>query len=296
MALLIDGKKVSNEILSDLKIQTQRLIAEKGIRPGLALLLVGDNPASKIYVNSKRKACEEIGFFSIVEHLPENTSESEVLSLIAKWNSDSKIHGILVQLPLPNQIDPFRIILSIKPSKDVDGFHPENFGRLVIGLPGFSPCTPMGIVELFNYYNIDTDGKHVVVVGRSNIVGKPIANMLYQKRHRANAIVTICHTHTKDLRYFTRQADIIISAIGIPNRFGADDIKEGAVVIDVGINRIEDKNEPKGYRIVGDVNFKEVEPRASAITPVPGGVGPMTIAMLMQNTYYSAINAFQYET
>lgn len=295
MALLIDGKKVSNAILSDLKVKTKKLIEEKGIRPGLALLLVGDNPASKVYVNSKRKACEELGFFSIVEHLPENTMENEVLSLIAKWNSDLKIHGILVQLPLPKQIDPFRVTLAIKPSKDVDGFHPENFGRLVIGLPGFRPCTPLGIIELLNYYNIETDGKHVVVVGRSNIVGKPIANMLYQKAPRANAIVTICHTHAKDLRYFTRQADILISAIGSPNRFEADDVKEGVVVIDVGINRIEDKNEPKGYRLVGDVNFKEVEPKASAITPVPRGVGPMTIAMLVQNTYYSANNQYKYE-
>lgn len=295
MALLIDGKKVSNAILSDLKVKTKKLIEEKGIRPGLALLLVGDNPASKVYVNSKRKACEELGFFSIVEHLPENTTENEVLSLIAKWNSDSKIHGILIQLPLPKQIDPFRVTLAIKPSKDVDGFHPENFGRLVIGLPGFRPCTPLGIIELLNYYNIETDGKHIVVVGRSNIVGKPIANMLYQKAPRANAIVTICHTRSKDLRYFTRQADILISAIGSPNRFEADDVKEGVVVIDVGINRIEDKNEPKGYQLVGDVNFKEVEPKASAITPVPGGVGPMTIAMLMQNTYYSANNQYKYE-
>lgn len=295
MALLIDGKKVSNAILSNLRVKTHRMIQEKGIRPGLALLLVGNNPASKVYVNSKRKACEELGFFSIVEHMPDNTAESEILSLIAKWNSDSKIHGILVQLPLPKQIDPFRVTLSIKPSKDVDGFHPENFGRLVIGLPGFRPCTPLGIIELLNYYNIETDGKHIVVVGRSNIVGKPIANMLYQKSPRANAIVTICHTHAKDLRYFTRQADILISAIGSPNRFGADDVKEGIVVIDVGINRIEDKNEPKGYRLVGDVNFKEVEPKASAITPVPGGVGPMTIAMLMQNTYYAVYNEYKYE-
>lgn len=295
MALLIDGKKVSNAILSDLKVKTQKLIEEKGIRPGLALLLVGDNPASRVYVNSKRKACEELSFFSIVEHLPENSSESAVLSLIANWNTDPKIHGILVQLPLPKQIDPFRVTLAIKPSKDVDGFHPENFGRLVIGLPGFRPCTPLGIIELLNYYNIETDGKHIVVVGRSNIVGKPIANMLYQKSPRGNAIVTICHTRAKNLRYFTLQADILISAIGSPNRFVADDVKEGVVVIDVGINRIEDKNEPKGYRLVGDVNFKEVEPKASAITPVPGGVGPMTIAMLMQNTYSSAINEYKYE-
>lgn len=295
MALLIDGKKVSNEILSELKSKTEKLYEKKGIRPGLALLLVGENPASKVYVNSKRKACEELGFFSIVEHLPETTAESDVLSLISMWNNNPSIHGILVQLPLPKHIDPFRVTLAIKPSKDVDGFHPENVGRLVIGLPGFRPCTPLGIIELLNYYKVQTEGKHVVVVGRSNIVGKPIANMLYQKAPRANAIVTICHTAASDLSYYTRQADILISAIGSPNKIGATDVKEGAVVIDVGINRVEDRLSQKGYRLLGDVNFQQVEPIASAITPVPGGVGPMTIAMLMKNTYLSAEGEIGYE-
>lgn len=296
MALLIDGKKVSKEILSKLKLKTQKLLAEKGIRPGLALLLVGDNLASKVYVNSKKKACEELAYFSIVKHLPEETSESEVLEFISKWNQDPAINGILVQLPLPKQIDPLRVTLAIKPSKDVDGFHPENLGRLIIGMPGFRPCTPLGIVELLNYYNIQIEGKHVVVIGRSNIVGKPIANMLYQKSPGANATVTICHTATKDLSFYTRQADILIAAIGSPNRITASDVKDGVVVIDVGINRIVDNANPKGYSLVGDVNFFEVEPKASAITPVPGGVGPMTIAMLMLNTFKAASGEIAYET
>ncbi|MEJ5287094.1 MAG: Methenyltetrahydrofolate cyclohydrolase / Methylenetetrahydrofolate dehydrogenase (NADP+) [Candidatus Kapaibacterium sp.] len=295
MPIIIDGKLVSSKILDEIRAKTAELKSQKGITPGLALLLVGNNPASLTYVNSKRKACTELGFYSIVEHLTEDTPEEKVLNLIEEWNNDPKIHGILVQLPLPKHINELKTTLKIKPSKDVDGFHPENFGRLVIGLPGFRPCTPAGIVELLKHYQIDTFGKHVVVVGRSNIVGKPIANMLYQKAPNANAIVTICHTAAKDLRQYTRLADILVVAAGSPNFITSDFVKDGVVVIDVGINRIEDSSSKKGYKLVGDVDFNSVAPKAYAITPVPGGVGPMTIAMLMKNTYLSASGEITYE-
>ncbi len=295
MPLIIDGKIVSNYILNELGKKTKELKEKKGITPGLALLLVGDNPASKVYVNSKKKACEVLGYFSLVEHLPEDTTEAKVLNLIDQWNNDQCIHGILVQLPLPKQINELKVTLRIKPSKDVDGFHPENFGRLVIGLPGLFPCTPAGIVELLKYYKIETYGKHVVVVGRSNIVGKPIANMLYQKEPFANAIVTICHTAARDIRHFTSQADILIVAAGKPCFVTSDFVKKGAVVVDVGINRIPDPNSPKGYKLVGDVDFDSVATKTFAITPVPGGVGPMTIAMLMKNTFLAASGEISYE-
>lgn len=288
MPIIIDGKKISTEIKEELKNKTLKLKEEYNVVPGLALLLVGDNPSSQVYVSSKEKACKEIGFKSIVIHLPEQTSESEVLSYIDQWKNDKTIHGILVQLPLPKHIDENRIIQSIPPSKDVDGFHPENIGRLVIGLPGFIPCTPAGIMELIKRFKIETKGKHVVVVGRSNIVGKPIANLLYQKKENANSIVTICHTATNDLSYYTKQADILITAIGVPRLIKAKDVRDGVVVIDVGINRVEDKTKEKGYRLVGDVDFEDVAPKTYAITPVPGGVGLMTIAMLLTNTYLSA--------
>lgn len=288
MAFIIDGKKISDEIKSEIKQRADKLFAEKSIKPGLAVLLVGDDPASSIYVNSKAKACQTLGFYSIVKHLPENTSENEVLNIVNEWNNDSNIHGILVQLPLPKHINETKVLLTIKPSKDVDGFHPENVGRLVVGLPGFVSCTPAGIFELLKRSNIDCRGKHAVVVGRSNIVGKPIANILYQKREFANAIVTICHTAASDLSYYTKQADILIAAVGKPEIIRAEDVKDGVVVIDVGINRIDDANSEKGYKIVGDVHFPSVSQKASAITPVPGGVGPMTIAMLMYNTLLSA--------
>lgn len=289
MPIIIDGKKISTEIKEELKQKTLKLKEEHNIVPGLALLLVGDNPSSQVYVNSKEKACKEIGFKSIVIHLPEQTNESTVLSYIEQWKNDKTIHGILVQLPLPKHIDENKIIQSIPPSKDVDGFHPENIGRLVIGLPGFIPCTPAGIMELIKRYNIETKGMHVVVVGRSNIVGKPIANLLYQKKDNANSIVTICHTAANNISYYTRQADILITAIGVPRFIKAKDVKDGAVVIDVGINRIEDKTKEKGYRLVGDVDFEDVAPKTYAITPVPGGVGLMTISMLLTNTYLSAM-------
>lgn len=289
MALIIDGKIIAEQIRFEIKNKTEKLLAERGIKPGLAVLLIGENPASQVYVRAKEKACIEAGFYSLVIRMPEAVSENEVLSLIKSWNTDNSIHGILVQLPLPKHIDEMKALLSISPQKDVDGFHPENIGRLVVGLPGFVPCTPAGIMELFKRTNILLSGKHVVVVGRSNIVGKPMLNLLYQKSKHANAIVTICHTGTKNLRMFTKEADVLIAAIGVAHRIGADDVKEGVVVIDVGMNKIVDSSTKSGTRLVGDVDFNEVFPKASAITPVPKGVGPMTIAMLLENTYRSAI-------
>lgn len=288
MALILDGKKIAADIKNEVKEKTAELLNSKGIKPGLALLLVGDDDASKIYVSSKEKACLALGFLSIVKRLPANTSQAEVLEIVNEWNSSPQVHGILVQLPLPKHIDENKVIQAISPQKDVDGFHPENFGRLVIGLPGFVPCTPAGIMELFKRYEISLKGKHVVVLGRSNIVGKPIANLLYQKNDSANAVVTICHTACKDFSQFTKQADVLIAAIGVPNAIKAEHIKDGAVIIDVGINRVEDKNSEKGYYICGDVDYNSVLPKVSAITPVPGGVGQLTPAMLMLNTYKSA--------
>ncbi len=285
---IIDGKKISDEIKAELKTKIERTKSEGLGVPGLAAILVGDNPASRVYVNSKRKACEKIGMKSAVEFLPTNTTESELIEIVNKYNNDDNFNGILVQLPLPSGISEQNVIEAISPEKDVDGFHPVNVGKLVIGLDTFFPCTPYGIVELLKRYNIETSGKHVVVLGRSNIVGKPIANMLLQKNSSANAIVTVVHSAAKNISQFTKEADILIAAIGKPNYITADMVKEGVVVIDVGINRIEDAEKKKGYRIVGDVDFDSVSSKASYITPVPGGVGRMTIAMLMQNTY----NAF----
>lgn len=288
MALIIDGKKIAEEIKNELIIEVQKLYKEKNIKPQLALLLVGDNAASQSYVKSKEKLCNEIGVISLVLRKDENTTEEEVIEIISEWNANPDIHGILVQLPLPKHINELKIILNIHPSKDVDGFHPENVGRLVIGLPSYVPCTPLGIYELLKRYQIETKGKHCVVIGRSNIVGKPIANLLYQKTPNANSIVTICHTAADSMSYYTRQADIIIAAVGVPELIKSDDVKDGVVVIDVGINRVPDATSPKGSKIVGDVAFDEVSKKAFAITPVPGGVGLMTTAMLMTNTLRSA--------
>ncbi|MCX7875823.1 MAG: bifunctional methylenetetrahydrofolate dehydrogenase/methenyltetrahydrofolate cyclohydrolase FolD [Melioribacteraceae bacterium] len=284
MTKLIDGKKISQEIKEEIKLFCNKLKEEEKQLPGLVTILVGNNPASFSYVNSKAKTCNEVGMISKVEQLDESTSEDELISLIKKYNSDEKFHGILVQLPLPKHINESNIIKSIIPEKDVDGFHPVNVGKLVIGEDTIIPCTPYGIIELLKRYKIDTSGKHVVVVGRSNIVGKPIANLLLQKKEEANAIVTVVHSAAKNISYYTKQADILIAAIGSPNFIKADMLKNEVVVIDVGINRIEDKNSTKGYKIVGDVDFDEVSKIASYITPVPGGVGPMTIAMLLKNT------------
>ncbi len=289
-AQIINGKKISEEIKQEVKQQAKALFDETGVIPGLAFILVGDNPASQVYVKMKEKACEELGFYSVTFKLPAETSEDELIEKINSLNSDPQIHGILVQLPLPSHIDEQKILQAIDPIKDVDGFHPVNVGKLVIGLETYLPCTPAGIQELLKRSDINPSGKHVVVLGRSNIVGKPIANILIQKKEWANATVTVCHTGTKDIAYFTKQADILIVAMGKPEFVRGDMIKPGAVVIDVGINRVDDPSSEKGYKIVGDVNFKSAYEVASAITPVPGGVGPMTIAMLMKNTLQATIN------
>jgi len=282
---IIDGKEISNKIKEELKEKVAGLKEKTGKVPGLVTILVGDNPASTFYVNSKAKSCKEIGMFSQVDILSESTSEKDLLEIINKYNNDKNIHGILVQLPLPKHIDEDKVIEAINPAKDVDGFHPISVGKLVIGKDTFLPCTPYGILELLKRYKIETSGKHVVVVGRSNIVGKPAANIMLQKKEGANAIVTVCHSAAKDLSFYTKQADILIAAIGKANFITADMVKEGVVVIDVGINRIEDTTSKKGYKIVGDVDFENVKEKSSYITPVPGGVGLMTIAMLLRNTY-----------
>jgi methylenetetrahydrofolate dehydrogenase (NADP+) / methenyltetrahydrofolate cyclohydrolase len=284
---IIDGKLVSQRILDNIKIKT----AELSVKPGLALILVGNNPASEIYVNMKSKRCAELGFYSIIEKLHENESEEEVLQKIYNLNFDDRIHGILVQLPLPPHLNFINIIEAIDYKKDVDGVHPINAGRLIIGEKCFVPCTPAGILELFNSYNIETSGKNAVIIGRSNIVGKPIASLLIQKNKQANATVTICHGRTRNISEHTMKADIIIAAMGSANFVRSDMIKEGCTIIDVGTTRVEDSTKKSGYRLVGDVNFEECYPKVSKITPVPGGVGPMTIAMLMKNTYDSAIKA-----
>ena len=289
-ALLIDGKKIAEQIKLEIKHEADRLRSEHGIIPGIAFILVGENPASQSYVKMKGKVCKEIGFYSITDRLPVETTEQHLIQLIQQYNADPKIHGILVQLPLPKHINEEIIINTIDYRKDVDGFHPINIGRLVAGLECLKPCTPLGIQELLLRSGNDPSGKHVVIVGRSNIVGKPIMNILMQKQHGANAIVTIAHTGAKDISYYTKQADILIAAIGKPNYVTSDMVKPGVVVIDVGINRVEDSSAKNGYRIVGDVHFDSVSKIASAITPVPGGVGPMTIAMLMRNTLRAVLN------
>jgi methylenetetrahydrofolate dehydrogenase (NADP+)/methenyltetrahydrofolate cyclohydrolase len=278
VATIIDGKAISEKIRSEVKAATEKLIKEKGVTPGLAVVLVGDNPASKVYVGSKEKACIEMGFYSEKHVLPVTASQDELLKLIDKLNKDKNIHGILVQLPLPKQINEDLVLEAISPGKDVDGFHPYNVGRLAVGKPLFQPCTPYGMMKMLEYSNISVEGKHAVIIGRSNIVGKPIALMLLQK----SATVTICHSKTKDLKEEVKRADIVVAAIGKPEFVTGDMLKEGAVVLDVGINRLE------SGKLVGDVDFASAEKVASAITPVPGGVGPMTIAMLMYNTLESA--------
>ncbi len=288
MAEIIDGKKIAEDIKREIKEETQRLKETKGIVPGLAVILVGDNPASQSYVKSKGKACEAIGFYSITEIMPATISEEALLAKINEFNHNSKIHGILVQLPLPKHINEQKVIEAIDPRKDVDGFHPMSIGKLVIGLDTFKSCTPAGIQELLVRSGNDPSGKHVVVVGRSNIVGKPIANILLQKQRGANAVVTVAHTGASDLTSYIKSADILIAAIGKPEFITGAMLKPGVVIIDVGINRVEDSSSPKGYRIVGDVHFESASKVAKAITPVPGGVGLMTVAMLMKNTLKAA--------
>ena len=282
---IIDGKSVSKQIIEEVKQNT----IKAGVKPGIALILVGNDPASEVYVRNKGRVCEEIGFYSVTEKLPETTPESELLEKVHKYNEDKNIHGLLVQLPLPKHIDELKVIEAVNYKKDVDGFHPVNAGRLLVGEKSFVPCTPAGIMELFKRYNIETSGKNVVVIGRSNIVGKPMAALLMQKNKNANSTVTVCHSKTKNIPDFTRRADILIAAIGKPGFVTGDMVKEGCVIIDVGMNRIEDKTRKSGTRLVGDVNFDECYPKAEKITPVPGGVGLMTIAMLMKNTLDSAL-------
>ena len=285
---IIDGKQVAADMRAEIKEQTATLRETLGIQPGLAVVLVGDNPASKSYVSAKEKACAEAGFASFDHRLPQDTSEESLLALIDRLNHDPAVDGILVQLPLPRHIDENRVIMAIDPEKDVDGFHPVNVGRMLIGQPCFRPCSPHGILHLLKRSGVSTDGAHAVVVGRSNIVGKPVASLLLQKSALGNATVTLCHTHTRDLAAFTRQADILIVASGRPNTVTGEMVRPGAVVIDVGVNRVEDPDSPKGYRLVGDVDFDSVRQVASLITPVPGGVGPMTITMLLYNTLEAA--------
>ncbi len=283
-AIILDGKKVSQKIKDEIKKIIEEKFLQKNLRPGLAAIIVGDNPASKIYVNSKAKACEEVGIKSKVFQLVENIFQDELIKLIKKLNDNSEIHGILVQQPLPGTINQNLINETIDPRKDVDGFHPINLGRLLIGEECFVPCTPLGIIELLTRYDISLEGKNVVVIGRSNIVGKPLAALLMQKNKKTNATVTICHSATKNIEEFTRKADVVIAAMGKPEFLNSSMIKENSIVVDVGINRIEDVNSQKGYRIVGDVRFEDVVQKAAYLTPVPGGVGPMTISMLLKNT------------
>lgn len=286
-AKLIEGKVVSEHILGSLKPRIDAL-AQRGVIPGLAAVLIGDDPASATYVNSKAKACAKLGLYSEVITRPSNTTQTGLLKIVDDLNCNPKIHGILVQSPLPSHLDELAVTVAIDPKKDVDGFHPFNVGMLLLGKPTLISCTPYGIIKLLEYYKIETAGKSVVVVGRSNIVGKPVAALLVQKGKGADATVTIAHSRTPNLAEVTRRADIVIAAIGRPNTIRAEMIADGAVIVDVGINRIEDKSTPKGYRIVGDVDFDECSKKASWITPVPGGVGLMTIAMLMTNTVLAA--------
>ena len=286
-AQIIDGKSIAQSIREEIKIKTEAL-KTKGISPCLAVILVGSNPASVSYVTGKQKALAEVGMNDRSVRLPESTTEQELISLIQELNADKSVHGILVQLPLPQHIDEEKIILAIDPAKDVDGFHPVNVGNLVIGKKTFLPCTPHGIIVLLKRMNIETDGKSAVVIGRSNIVGKPAALLLARKD--LNATVTICHSGTKNIADITRRADILIAAAGRANIVTADMVKEGAAVIDVGVNRMPDASKKSGFRLAGDVDFENVKEKAAFITPVPGGVGPMTIAMLMANPLEAAEN------
>lgn len=284
-AIIIDGKQVAADIRAEVA-QKVAALKKNGKNACLAVILVGENPASVSYVTGKQKALAEVGMQDRSVHLPENTSEEDLLKLIDQLNNDDTVHGILVQLPLPKHINEDKVIMAISPEKDVDGFHPVNVGNMMIGRPGFLPCTPHGIIVLLQRMGIETSGKHAVVIGRSNIVGKPVSVLLAQKS--VNCTVTLCHTGTKNLSEITKQADIVVVASGHPHTLTGDMIKQGAVVIDVGVNRIPDSSKKSGYRLVGDCDFDDLKEKASFITPVPGGVGPMTIAMLMVNTLESA--------
>jgi methylenetetrahydrofolate dehydrogenase (NADP+)/methenyltetrahydrofolate cyclohydrolase len=287
MALLLDGKKVAQEVRERLKGRVARL-KERGVTPGLSVTLVGEDPASKVYVSSKDAAAKDVGMNAWTHRLPATVSEADLRAHLVAQNNDPSVHGILLQLPLPKGLPEESLLNLIAGEKDVDGFHPVSLGNVMLGRPGFKPCTPWGVQVLLRRSGVSLKGKHVVIVGRSNIVGKPLANLLVQKAEDADATVTVCHSGTKDLAALTRQADVLVAAIGRAEFIRADMVKDGAVVVDVGMNRVEDASLPKGYRLCGDVDFKDVEPKASSITPVPGGVGPMTIAMLLANTVWSA--------
>ena len=288
-ARILDGKIIAQEIRAEIKAEVAAL-KPRGVIPGLGVLLVGDDPASRSYVTGKERACEETGIFSMEKLLPATASRTEILDAVRSFNEDSRIDGILVQCPLPDGSMERDAIGTIVPAKDVDGLHPVSIGRMMLGLPTFLPCTPHGVLQILKRSGIPTAGAHVVVIGRSNLVGRPLANLLSLKSELGNATVTMCHTRTKDIGSFTRQADIVVAAAGHPRTVTAEMIREGAVVIDVGVNRVEDPSKKSGFRLIGDVDFDTVKEKASAITPVPGGVGPMTITMLLYNTVASAKN------
>ncbi len=288
MAKILDGKATSKEIRAEVAAGVDETRSKHGVTPGLAAVLLGDDPASAIYVRNKGRACDEVGMFSETLHLPGSMSEAELIEKVEELNADPRFHGILVQLPLPGHMDEARILRSVDPRKDVDAIHPVNVGRLAQGQGWFVPGTPGGIQQLLLRSGYDPGGSHVVICGRSNIVGKPLAMLLMQKAGGANATVTVCHTGTRDMAALTRQADILVAAMGRPNAITAEMVRDGAVVVDVGINRIPDTTRKSGYRLVGDVDFGPVSEKADAITPVPGGVGPMTIAMLLVNTLAAA--------
>lgn len=285
--LLLKGIPVRDAVFAELAEK----VAAARRKPGLAVILVGDDAASNVYVTHKEKGCDTVGFHHLTHRLPADTPEHELLSLVDSLNKDAAIDGILVQLPLPDGLDQDKILLAVDPAKDVDGFHPENLGRLVAGNPRFIPCTPKGIMRMLAYYNIPMSGKNVAVVGRSVIVGRPMSLLLSLKTPDGNATVTMCHSGTRDLPSITSKADVVVAAIGVPRALGVDDIGEGAIVIDVGINRIDAPERPKGTRLVGDVDFPALKGHVSAMTPVPGGVGPMTIAMLLENTWEAMVAA-----
>jgi len=287
-AKIISGNKIAEEMRAEMAKEIEQLKLKHKLVPGLAVVLVGENPASVVYVRNKKKSCEQIGINSYEHKLSADTPQAELLALVEHLNGDDDVHGILVQLPLPKQIDENMVLNKIIPTKDVDGFHPFNVGRMLVGDPIFLPCTPHGVQQMLIRSGTQIEGSHVVIVGRSNIVGKPVAAILVQKAKNANATVTICHSRTKNLPEVIKLGDIVIAAIGVPEFIKADMIREGAVVIDVGVNRVEDKESKKGFKLVGDVAFDEVKEKAGAISPVPGGVGPMTITMLLHNTIRAA--------
>ncbi|MEH6538196.1 MAG: bifunctional 5,10-methylenetetrahydrofolate dehydrogenase/5,10-methenyltetrahydrofolate cyclohydrolase [Psychroserpens sp.] len=281
---ILDGKKVSNDIKNEIKQQVDRMKAKGEKVPHLAAIIVGNDGASLTYVGSKVRACERVGFESTMVRMSNTTSEIELLDKIEELNQNDDIDGFIIQLPLPPQINTQKVLMAVDPSKDVDGFHPENFGKMALDMSTFIPATPFGILELLDRYGVQTDGKHTVIIGRSHIVGRPMSILMGRKGFPGNSTVTLTHSHTKNITQITSQADIIISALGVPNFLKAEMVKDDVVIIDVGITRVEDKNSPKGYIITGDVDFENVSKKASYITPVPGGVGPMTIAMLLKNT------------